>query len=114
MARTPLTSHNLADGSAPGAVLADPAGDPADAVNGNSYPNTGLTGLRVKNTDTNPHTITLITPGAVDGTLAIADDPRTIPASSTKWIGRLPVAVYGATVQFTADSALLNVTVLEP
>lgn len=113
MSRTAITSSLLSAASAPASVLADPAGTPSDAVNGNSCANSGMTILRVKNTDTAPHTITLITPGTV-GTLAVDDDPRVIPASTTKWIGRLPVAVYGATLAFTVDSALLNVTVFEP
>ena len=114
MPRTALTPSNLTDASAPAAVLADPAGSAADTTNGNSCPNTGLTLLRVKNNDTAPHTLTLITPGTVDGTLTVADDPRTIAASSTKWIGRLPVAVYSSTLQFTSDSTQLSISVFEP
>jgi hypothetical protein len=114
MPRTALTSHNLTDASAPGSVLADPTPAAADTTNGNSCANTGMTILRVQNTDTNPHTLTLITPGTVDGTLAVADDPRVIPASSKQFIGRLPVAVYGSTLQFTSDSTTLQITVFEP
>jgi hypothetical protein len=113
MPRTPLTPTALSGASAPASVIADPAGSAADAVNGNSVPNTGSTILRVKNNDSASHTLTLITPGTVDG-LAIGDDPRVIPANSVQWIARLPVAVYGSTLQMTADSAQLSVTAFEP
>jgi hypothetical protein len=113
MASTPLTPATF-DGATPGSVVADPAGTAADTVNGNSCPNSGMTFLRVKNNDTAPHTLTLITPGTVDNSLAVADDPRVIPASTTKWIPRLPVSVYGSTLQMTADSAQLLVTAFEP
>jgi hypothetical protein len=113
-ARTPLTPFALAATAAPGTVTAAPTPAAADAVNGNSVPNTGLTALLVKNNDTASHTLTLITPGTVDGSLAIGDDPRVIPASGSAWIARLPVSVYGSTLAFTVDSAQLSVTVIEP
>lgn len=113
MTSTPITPVTF-DGATPGSVVGDPPGAPADTTNGNSCPNSGRTFLRVKNTDTASHTLTLVTPGTVDGSLAVADDPRVIPASSTKWIPRLPVSVYGSTLQMTADSAQLLVTAFEP
>jgi hypothetical protein len=114
MSRTPLTPFALTATSTPGTAAAAPAPVAADATNGNSVPNTGLTALLVKNNDTASHTLTLITPGTVDGSLAIGDDPRVIPASGSIWIGRLPVAVYGSTLQMTVDSAQLAITVIEP
>jgi hypothetical protein len=113
MPRTALTSAQLAAASSPGTLLADPVSTAADTVNGNSAVNSGDTILRVQNTDTAPHTLTLLTPVTIDG-LALASDPRVIPASSTQWIGDLPVAVYGSTLNMTADSAQLKLTVFEP
>jgi 3D (Asp-Asp-Asp) domain-containing protein len=114
MPRTPITVNALSAASAPGTVLTDPTPTAADTANGNSVANTGMTYLRVKNNDTAQHTITLLTPGTVDGSLTIADDPRVIPASSVGFIARLPVSVYGSTLQFTSDSAQLGITAFEP
>lgn len=113
MPYTPLTSSQLTAASAPGTVLADPTGTALDTTNGNSAANSGATILRVQNTDTASHVLTLLTPVTEDG-LALADDTRTIPASSTKWIGRLPEAVFGSTLKMTSTSNLLLVTVFEP
>ena len=113
MAATPLTSYQLTTASAPGAVMADPTPTALDATNGNSCTNSGQTLLRVQNTDTASHVVTLITP-VTEGGLALSDDPRTIPASSTKWIGRLSETVYGSKLQMTCSSNLVQVTVFEP
>ena len=113
MPATAITSHQLTDASTPGSVLADPTPTAIDTTNGNVITNSGMTILRVQNTDSGSHTLTLLTPVTEDG-LALADDPRTIPASSTQWIGRLPLAIYGAQLQMTCSSSLVEVTVFEP
>jgi hypothetical protein len=113
MPRTALTSNALSAASAPGTLLTEPTPVAADATNGNSAANSGMTMIRIQNTDTASHTLTLITPGNVDGN-AIADDPRVIPASGKALIGRLDPRVYGTTLQMTVDSALLMLTVYEP
>jgi hypothetical protein len=93
---------------------ADPAGSAADAVNGNTVPNSGSTLIRVKNTDTNPHNVTFVAPGQVDG-LDIADDgPHSIAASTTDWFSGYDPDVFGRVMKITCDSATLLLTVLEP
>lgn len=114
MPPTPLTVNQLSqNASAPGAVFADPAPVAADAVNGNSFPNSGKTILHIVNTDTAPHTLTLVPTVSLDG-LALEPDPRIIPASGKGFIARLNQESYGTTVDFTVTSNMLQVTVYEP
>jgi hypothetical protein len=113
MPATPVASTQMTGGSAPGTVLADPTPTAIDTTNGNAFTNSGQTMFRVQNTDTASHVLTLLTPVTEDG-LPLQDDPRTIPATSTKWIGRLPVAIYGSKLQMTCTSALVEVTAFEP
>lgn len=42
--------------------------------------------LVVKNADASPHTVTLVTPGTVDGDLAVADRAITVAAGKTELI----------------------------
>jgi hypothetical protein len=109
MARTRIASVDLSR-----AGVADPTDVATDAANGNFITNTGKTALRVVNTDaTNPHTITFVTPGTVDGQ-AVADRDEVIPAGTTQWFGKFPTSVYGSSMGINVDSALLHVTVFEP
>lgn len=76
-----------------------------DATNGHIVVglNTSLI-LEVHNVHaTLPQTITLITPGTVDGN-AIADPIRTIPAASVKQVSDLDPSVYGDNLEFTVST----------
>lgn len=84
-----------------------------DAVNGNVVnANTGLVWLEFTNSDTSSHTVTVTQPGTVD-TVASPGRVLTIPASTTaanaKRHGGWPEPVYGGTIQFLANSALVSV-----
>ena len=68
--------------------------------------------LIVKNADTVPHTVTLVTPGTVAG-LAIADKPVVVATGTTAFIGPFGsvfVDPTDSTVNLTYD-AVLSVTV---
>jgi hypothetical protein len=49
--------------------------------------------LHVKNADTGSHTVTIVTPGTVDGK-AIGDLEVAVPASEERMIGPFPKAIY--------------------
>lgn len=105
MPPTPLPVQTLVRGGVtPTAEVA------ADAANGNILAtNNGVsTWVEATNTDTESHTLTLVTPGTVDG-LAIADKVVTIPAGAKWRSGPLPVMTYGSKPQITADSALVTI-----
>ncbi|KAB2344880.1 hypothetical protein [Actinomadura rudentiformis] len=86
-------------------------GDPA---NGHVLANTGRTVLLVRNADTaDPHTLTLVTPGTVDGQ-PIGDRAIAIPAGATRWIGGIDPAIYSSALQVDVDSAQLKILALEP
>ena len=80
-----------------------------DAVNGNSvYPNNQLTWLEFTNSDgAASHTVT-IGMAAQDG---VASPGRviTLAANAVKRYGPFPTPVYGQTLMFTVDSALVKV-----
>lgn len=68
---------------------------PADAVNGNDFPNTGGEFLHVKNTGAAPVTLTIPTPVTIDG-LAVADRTVSIPATTGDlFIGPFDNSFYG-------------------
>ena len=96
------------------AGVADPSESAGDAVNGNVISNTGKTMIKVHNADgSNPHSITFVTPGTVDGQ-AVADRTVSIAANATRWFGRFQTSVYGSSMGVTVDSAQLKITVFEP
>lgn len=65
-----------------------------DQANGNQFQNTGREILHVKNTNGATRTLTVATPGSVDG-LAVADPTFVIPATTgDKFIGPFPPGVY--------------------
>lgn len=66
----------------------------ADNTNGETIPNDGRTFLHVKNTGGGACTVTVATPGQVDG-LAIADLTATVPATTgDRLIGPFPPGIY--------------------
>ena len=65
-----------------------------DIANDHSMSNTGKEFISVRNSGASVRTVTLVTPGTVDGE-AIADRTVSIAASATgKLIGPFPVAIY--------------------
>ncbi|WP_242882580.1 hypothetical protein [Actinomadura litoris] len=84
-----------------------------DPTTGHVLANSGRTILIVRNADTQPHTLTLVTPGTVDGN-SIADRTVPIPASTTRWFGRIDPAVYSSALAVDTDSAQLKLSALEP
>ena len=85
----------------------------ADQANGQQFQNTGRELIHVKNTNGATRTLTVPTPGSVDG-LAVADAAFIIPATTgDKFIGPFPPAVYNQAdgylyMDWSADT---NVTV---
>lgn len=100
----PLASHSL-----------EPVYTAANA-DGHKFYNDGHTLLHVKNTNAAPVTVTIATPGTVDG-LAIADWTVSVDATTgDTMIGLLPPAVYNQTgtdagMVYVTFSAVTNVTV---
>jgi len=82
-------------------------------ADGSYVPNDGRTFLRVKNADASPITVTIETPGTVDG-LAIGDLAVVIPATTgDKLIGPFPPDTYNqpdGTIKATF-SAVASVTI---
>lgn len=106
MARTTLTVQNI------DRVGLTPALAAANA-DGSSFANDGRTYLQVKNGSGAPITVTVQTPGTVDG-LAVADLTVTVPATTgDKKIGPFPVGVYNQAgdVVYVDFSAVTTVTV---
>jgi len=93
---------------------AQPTQITGDPVNNHSIAyNDGDVFIEAQNTDTVPHTVTIVTPGSVGG-LAVADQVVAVPASSTREIGPLAPGVYNngdGTVYVNVDSALLKLRV---
>lgn len=87
MARTDLSVQDIArSGLAPSFSAAN--------ADGHAIYNDGKTFIEVKNTDASPITVTIQTPGTVDG-LAISDRTVTIPATTgDKMIGPFPPDKY--------------------
>lgn len=112
-APTPIPSTNLASlANSPGSVAADPAGTTMDATNGNTFPISGMTLIRVQNTGGSSASLTII-PAEMVGGLDLEPDVRVIPATSIQWVPRLNPAVYGRMVNVTGP-ATLKLTILEP
>lgn len=82
----------------------------ADVVNGNVINNySEHMWLEVTNSVASPGTITLKTPGTVQGR-QIADDPVTIPASANRRrLGPFSRAVYGTNLELDASAATLSI-----
>jgi hypothetical protein len=108
MARTVLSVTKAVRGG-----VASPTEANGDSTNGHVVTNTGKTIITVRNADTNPHSVTFITPGTVDGQ-AVGDRVVSIPASSSRDFGGLPTSVYGSQMQIDVDSSQLKLVAREP
>jgi hypothetical protein len=64
-----------------------------DATNGNRFINDGRMFLHVKNGHTSPITVTIATPGTVDG-LAVADQAVVVTNAEERMIGPFPPGIY--------------------
>ena len=88
MARTVITVQQIARTGLASALAA------ADGANHNYFANDGQTFLYVKNASGSPITVTINTPGLVDG-LAIADLTVSVPATTgERMIGPFPPGIY--------------------
>lgn len=88
MARTAITPQQIAR-TGLASALATP-----DQANGNTFANDGQCFLYVKNAAGSPITVTIATPGTVDG-LAIADLTVSVPATTgERMIGPFPPGIY--------------------
>lgn len=94
--------------------VASPTEQAGDSSNGHVVTNSGQTIVTVRNADaSNPHSVTLITPGTVDGQ-TIGDRTVSIAASSSRDFGGLPTSVYGSQMQIDVDSSQLKLVAREP
>lgn len=91
-----LTTQQMTSaGAAITLAAATGGGDTADISNGRTF-------LFVKNGSGAPITVTLATPGTVDGDLAVGDRAVSVPATTgERMIGPLNPAVYGSIVAIT-------------
>ena len=70
-----------------------PAYGAGDAVNGHEFLNDGKTFVHIKNGSASPITVTIPTPGKVDG-LDVAERTVSVLATSEKLIGAFPTTTY--------------------
>ena len=87
MARTLITPQSLGSGGVEPTFT-------AAIADGHKVPNNGRMILYVKNADAASRTITVKTPGSVDGNLAIPDRDVAVPAGEERVIGPLDTGVY--------------------
>jgi hypothetical protein len=103
MAATSLTVTTITPG---GAVL--PALGAVDAVNGNTFPNTGREAIEIANGAGAPITVTFTTTGsyttAGGSTFQIADSPVTVTNGTSKSIGPFEVGLFSSTVTIAWSS----------
>lgn len=111
MPRDVLTATKLSS-----AGVAPPAEVDGDPVDNHQFQNSGKTFLVVRNNGASAHTVTLVTPGAIEG-LALADRQISVPAGETRYIGPFSPGTYNnpnsSTVFLDADSADLKLSLLE-
>lgn len=73
--------------------VAPPAQINGDLTNKHQFPNNGATIIEVVSSDAGAQTVTVETPGSVDG-LAVADQVISVPAGATRFIGPFPTTIY--------------------
>lgn len=93
--------------------VSDPTPVAADATNGNSVPNVAGLILTLNNTDSNPHTVTVVTPATHSG-YAVADLVITLAATTKKNFSNFPTEAFGRTITFTANSTTVMVSAMAP
>jgi uncharacterized membrane protein YgcG len=103
MARTNIAvfTTSRTDGSAPVATA-------ADVANGNSTANDGAVVLVARNTDTNPHTLTVHITRQVDGVTPAAKT-FSIAAGTTEYIGPFTPNDYSLTLTYDLDSSTVTI-----
>lgn len=94
------------------AGLAKPTPIACDAANGNSVSNGSTVHFEFTNSDTASHTVTVQQPGTLDGVTS-PGKVYTIAAGVTLAVGVLPQAIYGQTVTWTVDNALVKYAVYQ-
>jgi hypothetical protein len=82
-------------------------GTAADTTNGDTYPNGGNAMLLMNNTAGASGTVTVVTPGTVDG-LAVADRTYTVPANTIQLVKLPPPASYGTTTRIDCSASTLR------
>jgi hypothetical protein len=110
-APTALTVHQLSD-----TPLANPADAASDNINGNSFPNTGATFVRVNNTGGSSATITFhpADPTLGPENLAVGGEAVSVAAAAIEWIGRRDITTFSRVCTFTTSASTLEVAVFEP
>jgi hypothetical protein len=110
-APTPITPVHWSD-----TLLTDPTDASTDATNGNSCPNSGVTGFRFNNTSGSSATVDFLPADATFGPedLAVANETFTIPTAGVRWIGRRDIATFGRVLTFKTSVSTLKVTAFEP
>lgn len=93
--------------------VADPTPVAADAVNGNSVPNLDNLILILNNTDSNPHTVTVVTPATHAG-YAVADLVINLSATTKRSFSNFPSDAFGRTLVFTANSSTVTISAIAP
>ena len=99
------------------ALLTDPTDAAPDIVNGNIFDNTGITFIRFHNSAGTSATVTFAPhdpTGGARGEFPVTGEPFTIPATSTRWLGRREIEDFGKKVTFLASAVTCTFTVFEP
>lgn len=97
MARTLITPQSLSSAGVEPTFI-------AAIADGHKIPNNGKMILYVKNTNAASRTITVKTPGIVDGDLDIEERIVTVPATSERVIGPLDTGVYNMGAEADAET----------
>lgn len=96
MPRTTIPSATIIRTGTGVAPVAEQTGD---VTNQHTVGNTGRTFLLVRNSHaTVAQTVTVITPGSIDGDLTIQDRVYSIPATASRYIGPYPQVDYGSSL----------------
>jgi hypothetical protein len=108
---TALTVNHLSD-----TPLTDPTDAVTDAVNGNSFANSGATFLRFTNTGGSTATVTFAPADSTLGpeNLAVSGEPFSVAASAVRWIGRRDIGTFGRVAVFQTSASTLKASIFEP
>ena len=100
-----ITATNLSH-TAASTFPADP-GVAAAAADGDTVPNGGNTILVMNNTAGASATVTVVTPGSVDG-LAVADRTFTVPANTIQLVKLGPPSAYGTNTRIDCSATTVK------